>query len=156
MAAPAFPMSDPFAEDALIAGVMWRRVVAWWIDMLLVGLLVAAMWFALLTFGILTLGLSLPLVGLLPIVPLCYHVGWLAGSGATPGQALMGLAVRDNATLARPDLLAALISTLIFYATIAISFVPLLITPFTERHRTLHDLISGLVVVRVRALWSLR
>ena len=154
MAAPALPVSNPFAEEALIAGVMWRRVVAWWLDMLLVGLLAGVLWFVLLTFGIFTLGLSLPLLGLLPLLPLCYHVGWLAGAGATPGQALMGLMVRDNATLAAPDLLAALISTIVFYATIAVSFIPLLITPFTDRHRTLHDLVSGLVVVRARALWG--
>ena len=43
-------------------------------------------------------------------------------------------------------------STLLFYATLATSGLLLLIALFTARRRTLHDLISGLVVVRTRAL----
>jgi uncharacterized RDD family membrane protein YckC len=152
MAAPSIPINYGFQDSDLTRGVMWRRIVAWWIDLALVGLLFAALWFALVVFGFLTLGLSLPLLSLMPLVPLTYHVGWLAAAGATPGQAIMGLAVRDNATLARPDLMEALISTIVFYATVAVSFLPLLITPFTVRRRTLHDLVSGLVVVRARAL----
>ncbi len=152
MAAPTMPMMTGFHEEALTQGVIWRRVVAWWIDVALVGLLFGAAWFALVVFGVLTFGLSLPLMALLPLVPLVYHVGWITGLGATPGQALMGLAVRENASLARPDFLEALISTLVFYATIMVSFIPLAIIPFTTRKRALHDLVAGVVVVRIRAL----
>jgi uncharacterized RDD family membrane protein YckC len=40
----------------------------------------------------------------------------------------------------------------VFYLTLATTGLLLLIALFTVRHRTLHDLASGLVVVRTRAL----
>ena len=46
----------------------------------------------------------------------------------------------------------ALIFTVVFYLTLATSGLLLLVALFTVRHRTLHDLLSGLVVVRSRAL----
>jgi uncharacterized RDD family membrane protein YckC len=48
----------------------------------------------------------------------------------------------------------ALASVLLFYLTIATSGLLLVVAAFTIRHRALHDLFSGLVVVRVRALTS--
>ena len=50
---------------------------------------------------------------------------------------------------ARPDYLQALVMTFLFYASIVITwFLVLLVPLFNERRRTLHDLISGVVVVR--------
>jgi uncharacterized RDD family membrane protein YckC len=70
---------------------------------------------------------------------------------ATPGQALFGLVVRRDDDLGPPSLARAVISTLIFYLTLATSGLLLLVALFTQRKRTLHDLASGLVVVRRRA-----
>ena len=70
---------------------------AWLIDVLLIGLICVALWFALMLFGLLTLGLGLPLLGILPFVPFCYHMLFLAGpASATPGQSALGLIVRRN------------------------------------------------------------
>ena len=41
---------------------------------------------------------------------------------------------------------------LVLYLTLATSGLLLVVALFTIRHRTLHDLVSGLVVVRVQAL----
>ena len=107
----------------------------------------------LLLFGVLTLGLGLPLLGVLPFVPFCYHLLFVAGpASATPGQQALGLVVRRNDDLGRPTPLQALIYTLLFYLTLATTGLLLLVALFTIRHRTLHDLASGLVVVRARAL----
>jgi uncharacterized RDD family membrane protein YckC len=62
------------------------------------------------------------------------------------------LTVRRNDDLGPPMGLQALASVLLFYLTMATSGLLLVVALFTTRHRTLHDLISGLVVVRVRAL----
>ena len=70
---------------------------------------------------------------------------------ATPGQAMFGLMVRRDDDLGPPTLAQAVISTLVFYLTLATSGLLLLVALFTERKRTLHDLVSGLVVVRTRA-----
>jgi uncharacterized RDD family membrane protein YckC len=144
---------NPIDEYLLTEGVLIRRVFAWLIDVLLIGLICVALWFALMLFGLVTLGLGLPLLGILPFVPFCYHMLFLAGpASATLGQSALGLVVRRNDDLGRPTPVQALVSTLLFYATLATSGLLLLIALFTVRRRTLHDLISGLVVVRTRAL----
>jgi len=143
----------PLDNVWLTEGVLIRRVFGWLIDVLLVGLILAVLWFVLLLFGVLTLGLGLPLLGVLPLVPFCYHLFFVAGpASATPGQQALGLIVRRNDDLGRPSMAQAFVFTLVFYITLATTGLLLLIALFTVRKRTLHDLASGLVVVRTRAL----
>jgi uncharacterized RDD family membrane protein YckC len=145
--------ATPIDDYWLTEGVMIRRVFAWLIDIVLLGLILTALWFVLLLFGVLTLGLGFALLGALPFVPFCYHWLFVAGpASATPGQQALGLVVRRNDDLGRPPLLQAFIYTLVFYLTLATTGLLLLFALFTVRHRTLHDLASGLVVVRARAL----
>ncbi len=148
-----YRMPHPIDDYWLTEGVLARRVFAWLIDLLLIGLLLGALLWLLLLFGVLTLGLGLPLLGVLPFVPFCYHLLFVAGSAsATPGQQALGLVVRRNDDLGRPTPVQALIYTLVFYLTLAATGLLLLVALFTVRKRTLHDLASGLVVVRARAL----
>jgi len=145
--------TNPFDEDLLTEGVLTRRVFAWLLDVLLIGRIFVALWFVLMLFGLLTLGLGLPLLGVLPFIPFCYHMLFLAGpASATPGQQALGLIVRRNDDFGRPTPVQAVVSTLLFYATLATTGLLLLVALFTVRRRTLHDLLSGLVVVRARAL----
>jgi uncharacterized RDD family membrane protein YckC len=145
--------ATPIDDYRLTEGVLGRRVFAWLIDILLIGLILVALWLVLLLFGVLTLGLGLPLLGVLPFVPFCYHLLFVAApASATPGQQALGLVVRRNDDLGRPTSLQAFIYTLLFYLTLATTGLLLLFALFTIRHRTLHDLASGLVVVRARAL----
>ncbi|MBV9251774.1 MAG: RDD family protein [Acetobacteraceae bacterium] len=149
-------MSDwtQYYEYEMTRGVLIRRVFAWLLDLVLIGLLILALWFALVVFGFLTLGLGFPLLGLLPLVPFCYHlVSLLSPACATPGQQVLGLIVLRNDDLGRPTGIQAVISTVVFYLTLATSGLLLLIALFTIRKRTLHDLVSGLVVVR-RQAWQ--
>ena len=44
---------------------------------------------------------------------------------------------------------------MVFYLTLATSGLLLLVALFTVRHRTLHDLVSGLVVVRADGMQPL-
>ena len=145
--------ATPIDDYWLTQGVLARRVFAWLLDVLLIGLILVALWFVLLLFGVLTLGLGLPLLGVLPFVPFCYHLLFVAApASATPGQQALGLVVRRNDDLGRPTPVQAFIYTLLFYLTLATTGLLLLFALFTVRHRTLHDLASGLVVVRARAL----
>ncbi len=150
--------SNSMWEAALLAGVRRRRCFAWFIDLVLLTLLVGAIWWSLLLVGLITFGLGWWLFGFLPLVPFGYHCLSLTGTlSATPGQAMLGLIVRRDDDLGPPTLVQAVISTLFFYLTLATSGLLLLVALFTERKRTLHDLISGLVVVRTRAWrdWAL-
>ena len=146
-------MSPTLDEYRLTEGVLPRRFFAWLIDILLIGLILGVLWFLLLLFGLLTLGLAMPLLSALPFVPFCYHWAFVAGpAAATPGQQALGLVVCRNDDLGRPTPVQAFVFTLIFYLTLAATGLLLLVALFTVRRRTLHDLASGLVVVRARAL----
>ena len=151
---PRPPMTDPYLEDDwLTQGVPTRRVLAFLVDLLLIAVIVATLWAAMFVFGVLTLGLGFPLLGLMPAVPPLYHYLFLASPlSATPGQVLLGLVVRRDSDLGRPDLLEALVSVVGFYVTLALGAVLLVVALVTKRRRTLHDLASGLVVVRADSL----
>lgn len=141
------------ADELLTGGVMSRRCVAWVIDIVLIALLIWVLWWLLVLVGLLTFGLGWGAIGLLPLVPFCYHFFSLLGiASATPGQRMLGLTVRRNDDFGPPTPLQAFISVLGFYLTLATSGVLLVVALFTIRHRALHDLVSGLVVVRVQAL----
>jgi len=143
-------------EEMLIEGVMSRRVAAWFVDALLIGLLLVVLWFVLFLFGLLTLGLGFGALGILPLVPFAYSVlSLLTSASATPGQQMFGLTVRRDDDLGRPTLLQAVVCTLIYDLTLAFTGLLLLVALFTVRHRTLHDIASGLVVVRARRLGML-
>ena len=146
-----------YADDgALTEGVMFRRVWAWLFDLLLVGGIVMVLWIMLVGFGLLTFGLGFPLLGLLPIVPVLYHVLFVAsGRSATPGQVLMDLVVRRDQDLGRPSLLQAIVFTIGLWLTLGAGVIWLGAALVTRRHRALHDLVSGLVVVRSAALGRL-
>ncbi len=148
MSLSTFAISDASLTD----GVPLRRVWAWLIDLAAIAVIAGVLWVVLVTFGLLTLGLGLPLLGLLPVVPFVYHVGFVAASAATPGQALMGLTVRQDDDLSFPSLVQAALFTLGLYVTLAAGVVWLGVALFTVRRRALHDMVAGVVVVRKRAL----
>jgi uncharacterized RDD family membrane protein YckC len=147
----------PFADEYLLTeGVLTRRCLAWVIDVLVIAMLVWVLWWVLVMFGLLTLGLGFAVVGILPWVPFLYQFLSLLGStSATPGQRIMGLAVRRFDDLGPPSALQALVFVVVFYVTMATSGLLLVVALVTSRHRTLHDLLSGLVVVRARALTAM-
>ena len=161
-------ITDPDAIAALNAaqitsGVMSRRVIAWLIDCLLIGMIGTAVFSFCVFIGLVTFGFGAGAFGILPIVPLLYH--WLSMASpmsASPGQAMLGLTVRNDDDLAPVTPLQALIFTALLYVTLALGVWPMLIALFTTRHRTIHDMLSGCVVVRKEALtraaafWNMR
>lgn len=158
-------MTPPPWEDVpgLAHGTLLRRVIGFVLDGVIVLIVVKLLAVLLFVFGIVTLGLGLPLLGALPAVPLLYNwVALLSPLSATPGQAMAGLVVVRDEDLGPPGALAALIWVIGFYVSLALSGLPLLLALFTRRHRTAHDLVAGLAVVRARALtrgpgfWNMR
>lgn len=142
-----------FREDQLTRGVMTRRVFAWIIDALLIGMIGTAVFAFCVFFGLITFGLGWPLFGIIPLVPLLYHWLTLASSmSASPGQMLLGLTVRHNDDLGPPSAMQALVFTVMLYVTFALGWVWMLVALITTRHRTFHDMLAGVVVVRARML----
>jgi uncharacterized RDD family membrane protein YckC len=135
----------PLEEPELFDSVLWRRVVGYGIDVLLLMVIFSIL--GLIAF--LSFGLLAPVnIAIAPFVPIAYHTFFIGRSGATPGMNLMDLETRTW-TGARPEYVQALLMTIVFYASIAVTWLLILLVPlFNERKRTLHDLISGVVVVR--------
>ncbi len=139
----------PWTPGALLAGVRRRRVFAWLVDIVLIGFLALSWVMLLVGLGFLTFGLTWGLLGWVPLIPLLYNWLWVASpASATPGQMLMGLIVRRDADLGRPSPLQAVVSALGYEVTIAAGAVWFAVCLVTTHKRCLHDLVSGLVVVR--------
>ena len=145
--------ADHFPSDMPSEGIILRRLVAWLVDAVVLAIVISLLWVLVLLFGLLTFGLGWPLFALLPLVPLVYQ--WLflmAPRAATPGMRVMGLTVRRDADLAPPSPIEALAFTLLFALTIACGVIWLAAALVTTRHRTFHELLSGLTVMSARGL----
>ncbi|MGP2492189.1 RDD family protein [Mesorhizobium sp. PUT5] len=134
----------------LYSGVRTRRIFAWLIDYLMIGLLTIP--FAILVFllGVLTLGLGWMLFSfLVPAVAAIYVWNTLGGRNqATWGMRMMDIRL-ERLDGTRIDGLTAVVHTVLFWAAnVILTPLVLLVTLFTDRKRTLHDLLLGTVVVR--------
>ncbi len=136
---------DPFD------GVQGRRITAWVIDATLLLVLSWLVWGGAALLAMLTLGFAGGLL-LLPwalMLPILYGTLSIASPlSATPGQAVMGLAVRSEVDGAAPSLGQAFTATTLYALSWMAGGVPLLAALFSSRHRTLHDLFSDTLVVR--------
>ena len=141
---------DPLAHPELYDGLIWRRLAAYAFDCVVIGVLVVAGWFALTFLGILSLGLLLPLAPVaLALAPLIYHAVQVGGrQHATLGMRVFDLDVRTwEGDL--PDVWQGFLMAALFYATVAFTgSLILLVACFNHRRRTVHDYLSGVVVVR--------
>lgn len=131
-------------------GVLTRRVVAFCIDYLFIGLLMIP--FAILVFflGIITLGLGWALFGVLfPLVAIIYVWNTLGGRNqATTGMRMMGIRL-DRVDGKPVDGMLAVVHTVLFWAgNVVLTPLILLASLFTDRKRTIHDLLLGTVVTR--------
>jgi uncharacterized RDD family membrane protein YckC len=137
-------------HHALLDGVIGRRMFGWFIDILILGLGTAALTLVVFLLGLVTFGLSWWLFGGFWVLPILY--AWLfvaSPAQATPGQALAGLRVVNDDTLGPPTPAEALVWSILYALTATLSGgVLLLLVFFTEHKRALHDLLSGLTVVR--------
>lgn len=148
------PFGDPLSRPGLYEGVLLRRCVAFFIDWIVLFCLfvlghLATCTTAVFTFGTLT-PLAILIVGLLPIIYGTWAIGgW---SSATPGMRCMDLTVRTWQG-GRPDFFQALLMTVLFYVTVVpLGGLLLLYALFDRRLRCIHDHLSGVVVVRRRAV----
>jgi uncharacterized RDD family membrane protein YckC len=145
-----FSVPDPAAFPEVFEGVLWRRVLAYMIDLLLIAVLAVGVWMAFAVLWLLSFGLLGPLLWFLfGLLPLAYHTLFLSGRrSATPGMRCFDLELR-SVTGERPSFLQALIQTALFYATVSMTCSLILIVAlFNRRRRTVHDFLAGTVMVR--------
>lgn len=131
-------------------GVRTRRALAFLLDYLIVGLLLVPFAILVALLGLLTFGLAWSLFTVLaPLVAIVYVWTTLGGPHqATSGMRMMG--IRLERLDGRPiDGMTAVVHSVLFWAAnVILSPLVLLVTLFSDRKRTLHDLLLGTVVVR--------
>jgi uncharacterized RDD family membrane protein YckC len=143
-------MPDPAARPDLFDGVLWRRAAAYLIDFCVIGLILIAAWVLFAVLSIVSFGLLAPgLWVLFGLIPLAYHTLLVSGRRA----ATLGMRVFDLQLCAwtgeRPVFLQALAHAVLFYLTVgATAFLVLLFALINRRKRTLHDVLSGMLMVR--------
>lgn len=139
-------LDDPRTLD----GVLSRRVFAFLIDYLIVGLLVAVAAILVFFLGVLTLGAGWLLYAILiPAVAIVYVWNTLGGPNqATVGMRMMNIRLNrlDGGQI---DGMTAVVHSVLFWAFNAV-LTPLILlaTLFLDYKRTLHDLLLGTVVTR--------
>jgi len=142
---------DVLANPALYEGVLARRIGAYIVDAVIILFINVAALTLLFILGLLTFGLAWLLLGPVTFltVALAYDTLTIGGGrGATPGMRLFNLEAR-GVRGERPDYWQAFLMTALFYATVPItSFLILAVALFTDRNRTLHDILSGITVIR--------
>jgi uncharacterized RDD family membrane protein YckC len=151
-------MPDPIAHAELFDGLPWRRAAAYLIDICTIGAILIAAWIAFALLTVLSFGLLGPgLWFLFGLIPVAYHTLLVGGRhGATIGMRLLDLELRswDGE---RPVFLQALAHAVLFYLTVgATGCLILLFALINKRRRTLHDMLSGMLMVRATGLALIR
>jgi uncharacterized RDD family membrane protein YckC len=138
-------------DDArLYEGVLTRRVFAFLLDYMIVALLIIPFAILVALLGILTFGLGWMLFGILaPAVALVYVWNTLGGRNqATVGMRMMGIRL-ERLDGNRVDGMLAVVHSVLFWGlNVVLTPLILLATLFTDRKRTVHDLLLGTVVAR--------
>jgi uncharacterized RDD family membrane protein YckC len=142
----AYVHANAFANRDALTGVRTRRLMALCLDFVAVSVIATLLYLLLLVF---TLGLSFFfLPPLWPIVAFFYSgVSMSSSRMATPGMRAMGLEVRMRDTGAPVPFLNAAAHGAFFYLS---WFFPLvfLVTLVDNEKRFLHDIVSGVIVLR--------
>lgn len=144
---------NPMRQPELFSGITLKRIFAYLVDLVVISILVVMAWVATGLLGVLSFGLLLPLQAVvIVLLPLAYHTLLIAGqASATLGMRLMGIQVVTAADGLPPSPLQALILTVTFFGSVALTgFLVLIIALFNPQRRTLHDFLAGTVVINAK------
>jgi uncharacterized RDD family membrane protein YckC len=147
---------DPITRPELFEGVLARRIVAFLIDATIILIPLAILSAFMLVFTVVTLGLGVVVFGLLgPIAAIwaVLYVGVTLGSpaSATYGMRAMGLEMRTWYGAPMYFLLGAVHAIFFWVLSTALTPLSLLVALFNSRRRTLHDYLTGTVMINSEA-----
>lgn len=143
---------DPVLHPELFEGVLPRRIIAFFIDVLVIIAPVTLVAMFIFVFGLVTFGLGWALFWLLSpatvIWALFYYGSTFGGpSSATVGMRLMGLTMRTWYGAPCYFVLGAVHAVVFWLFTSALTPLVLIVALFNERRRLLHDILLGTVVI---------
>ncbi|WMT90786.1 RDD family protein [Pelagibacterium sp. H642] len=143
-------LPNPANSPELFEGILTRRVFAFLIDCVIMGILVTIVTLVAGVLGIFTFGLawlSIPII--IPVTFIAYYAVTLGSSSrATLGMRAMDIVLTPTREV-RLDGWMAMIHVVLFWisTTILTPFI-VLIGLFTNRRQLLHDMIAGTLMVR--------
>jgi uncharacterized RDD family membrane protein YckC len=143
---------DPAANPELFEGVLSRRLLAFFIDVIIIAVPVMAATIVIFLFGIVTLGLGWMLFWLLSpasvIWALAYY-GLTMGStaSATIGMRAMDIEIRTWYGAPAYFLLGAVHAVVYWVSVSVLTPLILLVGLFNARRRLLHDILVGTVLI---------
>jgi uncharacterized RDD family membrane protein YckC len=143
---------DPAANPELFEGVLSRRLLAFFIDVLIIAVPVMAAAIFIFLFGIVTLGLGWMLFWLLSpasvIWALVYYgVTMRSAASATIGMRAMELEIRTWYGAPAYFLLGAVHAVVYWVSVSVLTPFILLVGLFNARRRLLHDILVGTVLI---------
>ncbi len=143
---------DPAQNPELFEGVLARRVLAFAIDAAIILAPVALAFVVLILFVLLTLGLAWPLLTLFYPATVIWALAYYGLTLGSPASATIGMRVMEiemRTWYGAPCyFVLGAVHAVAFY--ISVSFLTpfvLLVSLFNERHRLLHDMVLGTVVI---------
>ena len=139
-----------FEDTRAYSGVRTRRILAFLLDYFFVLLLTIPFAILVTILGLLTFGLGWALYSvLLPMVAILYVWNTLGSTAqATTGMRIMGIRL-EKLDGSRIDGMTAVVHSVLFWAgNVILTPLVLVVTLFSDRKRTLHDLLLGTVVTR--------
>jgi uncharacterized RDD family membrane protein YckC len=143
---------DPVTNPEWFEGVLARRVVAFVIDLIIIGVPVLCAGFLILLFGLITFGLGWALFFLLAPGATLWAIAYYALTFGSPASATIGMRMLDLEMRtwygAPAYALLGAVHAIVFWISIsALTPLVLLVGLFNMRRRLLHDILVGTVVI---------
>lgn len=139
--------STPMLDSMMFRAVILRRIFAFLLDSVFIILLGMGVVFAISILGVLTFGFGWMAFHIIPWFPLLYYIFLIGMTGATPGQRLLGLTLRQDHNGSLPTVVQACVWSLLLWVSFALAGLPLLLVFFNRRCRAAHDVLSGLTLI---------
>ncbi|WJR81361.1 RDD family protein [Bradyrhizobium sp. NP1] len=143
---------DPWLQPELFRGALTRRVVAFFIDLLVLSVPVILAVIFIAVFGVVTLGLGWALFWLVSPASVIWAVIYYGASLGGPHSATIGMRVMDlelRTWYGAPGyfVLGAMHAVLFWISISVLSPLVLLVGLFNARRRLLHDVVLGTVII---------
>jgi uncharacterized RDD family membrane protein YckC len=143
---------DPATNPELFEGVLARRVLAFFIDVVLIAIPIVLAALFIFVFGLVTFGLGWALYWLLSPAAVIWALVYYGTTLGSPTSATIGMRVMDIEMRiwygAPMYFLLGAVHAIVFWISVsALTPLVLLVGLFNERRRLLHDMLVGTVVI---------
>ncbi len=145
---------DPRTQPELFEAVLSRRILAFFVDAVIVVALMLPAALVVFVIGVLTFGIGWLLYGCLFLVVALGYVALTLGgpASATVGMRLAGIELRTWNGGRMFPLLAIMHAILFWFSVSVLTPLVLLVGLFTYRKQLLHDLLLGVVMINAEPL----